>query len=241
MRTYKARGIVLHTIKYGDSSAIAYLFTDVLGRMSYMVQGIRSKRGRGNKAALLQPMFLVEFEGVEQPHAQMHRIREMRSLRPLMSVPFDVRKSTISMFMAEVLYRLIREVEANEPLFDFLCEAVLKLDAMQEGIANYHLWFLVRLSAYLGFYPGNEYIENGCFDIRGGLFTPSMPAHRIGMNEACARLLGTLMECEADALAEIPLSRARRTEFLEAMLSFFGYHFDSIHSVRSISILREVF
>ena len=185
MRTYKARGIVLHTIKYGDSSAIAYLFTDVLGRMSYMVQGIRSKRGRGNKAALLQPMFLVEFEGVEQPHAQMHRIREMRSLRPLMSVPFDVRKSTISMFMAEVLYRLIREVEANEPLFDFLCEAVLKLDAMREGIANYHLWFLVRLSAYLGFYPGNEYIENGCFDIRGGLFTPSMPAHRIGMNEAC--------------------------------------------------------
>ena len=107
MRTYKARGIVLHTIKYGDSSAIAYLFTDVLGRMSYMVQGIRSKRGRGNKAALLQPMFLVEFEGVEQPHAQMHRIREMRSLRPLMSVPFDVRKSTISMFMAEVLYRLM--------------------------------------------------------------------------------------------------------------------------------------
>ena len=141
MRTYKARGI--HTIKYGDSSAIAYLFTDVLGRMSYMVQGIRSKRGRGNKAALLQPMFLVEFEGVEQPHAQMHRVREMRSLRPLMSVPFDVRKSTISMFMAEVLYRLIREVEANKPLFDFLCEAVLKLDAMREGIANYHLWFLV--------------------------------------------------------------------------------------------------
>ena len=106
MRTYKARGIVLHTIKYGDSSAIAYLFTDVLGRMSYMVQGIRSKRGRGNKAALLQPMFLVEFEGVEQPHAQMHRIREMCSLRPLMSVPFDVRKSTISMFMAEGLSRM---------------------------------------------------------------------------------------------------------------------------------------
>ena len=111
MRTYKARGIVLHTIKYGDSSAIAYLFTDVLGRMSYMVQGIRSSRGRGNKAALLQPMFLVEFEGVEQPHAQMHRIREMRSLRPLMSVPFDVRKSTISMFMAEVLYRLMAHTD----------------------------------------------------------------------------------------------------------------------------------
>ena len=241
MKTYKGRGIVLHTLKYGDSSMVVYLLTDVGGRRSYMVQGVRSRSGRGSKLALFQPVFPVEFEGLESPRQEMHRFREVRAGFALQSLPFDVRKSTMALFMAEVLYRLIREVEANEPLFDFLCEAVLKLDAMREGIANYHLWFLVRLSAYLGFYPGNEYIENGCFDIRGGLFTPSMPAHRIGMNEACARLLGTLMECEADALAEIPLSRARRTEFMEAMLSFFGYHFDSIHSVRSISILREVF
>ena len=78
-----------------------------------------------------------------------------------MSVPFDVRKSTISMFMAEVLYRLIREVEANEPLFDFLCEAVLKLDAMREGVANFHLWFLANLSRLLGYRPGNDY-SYGC-------------------------------------------------------------------------------
>ena len=113
MRTYKARGVVLHTIKYGDSSMVAYLFTDLFGRMNYMIQGVHSSRGRGNKAALFQPMFLVEFEGIEQPQARMHRMKEVRSLTPLSSLPFDVRKSTISLFMAEVLYRLIRESEAN--------------------------------------------------------------------------------------------------------------------------------
>ena len=241
MRTYKARGIVLHTIKYGDSSAIAYLFTDVLGRMSYMVQGIRSKRGRGNKAALLQPMFLVEFEGVEQPHAQMHRIREMRSLRPLMSVPFDVRKSTISMFMAEVLYRLIREVEANEPLFDFLCEAVLKLDAMREGVANFHLWFLANLSRLLGYRPGNDYTPGAWFDIREGEYASMRPSHPGVMSQECARLLDELLHCDVRRLGTIPLNRAQRSDFLNAMLVYFGYHLDAISAVQSVRILKEVF
>ncbi|CAK5273349.1 unnamed protein product [Mycena citricolor] len=178
MRTYKARGVVLHTIKYGDSSMVAYLFTDLFGRMNYMIQGVHSSRGRGNKAALFQPMFLVEFEGIEQPQARMHRMKEVRSLTPLSSLPFDVRKSTISLFMAEVLYRLIRESEANEPLFDFVCRSVVQLDRMTEGISNFHLWFLVQLSAYLGFYPGNEPIPNGYFDIRAACLR--RPFRRIG-------------------------------------------------------------
>lgn len=241
MRTYKARGVVLHTIKYGDSSMVAYLFTDLHGRMNYMIQGVHSSRGRGNKAALFQPMFLVEFEGIEQPQARMHRMKEVRSLVPLASVPFDVRKSTISLFMAEVLYRLIRESEANEPLFDFICRSVVQLDRMTDGISNFHLWFLVQLSAYLGFYPGNEPVSGGYFDIRSGLFVPSVPAHRICMDASCSGLLGELMACEAAELGELSLSRVQRSAFMESMLQFFGYHLDSIRTVQSIAILREIF
>ena len=69
MKTYKGRGIVLHTLKYGDTSMVAYLLTDVGGRRSYMVQGVRSRSGRGSKLALFQPMFPVEFEGLESPRA----------------------------------------------------------------------------------------------------------------------------------------------------------------------------
>ena len=147
-------------------------------------------------------------------------MKEVRSLTPLSSLPFDVRKSTISLFMAEVLYRLIRESEANEPLFDFVCRSVVQLDRMTEGISNFHLWFLVQLSAYLGFYPGNEPIPNGYFDIRGGVFTPSVPAHRICMDASCSGLLGDLMDCEADRLGSLPLSRTQRSAFMESMLLF---------------------
>ena len=163
MKSYKARGIVLHTLKYGDSGMVVYLLTDSGGRQSYMVQGVRSARGHGSKLALFQPMFAVEFEGLESSRMQMHRFREVRSGIVLQSLPFDVRKSTIALFMAEVLYRLVKECEPNQRLFDFVWGSVAALDALDEGVANFHLWFLTNLSRFLGFSPGNAYLPGAWF------------------------------------------------------------------------------
>lgn len=241
MKTYKGRGIVLHTLKYGDSSMVAYLLTDVGGRRSYMVQGVRSRSGRGSKLALFQPMFPVEFEGLESSKQQMHRFKEIRTAFPLRTLPFDVRKSTMALFMAEVLYRLVRESEANEALFDFVWSSVGALDAMEEGVANFHLWFLAHLSRFLGFCPGNAYMPGAWFDIREGLFTPVQPSHTECMTRESAVILRDLLECDVRLLSEIGLNRTQRVEFLNAMLVYFGYHLDAISAVQSVRILREVF
>ena len=241
MKTYKARGIVLHTMKYGESSMVVFMLTDVIGRQNYMVQGIRSARSKGNKAALFQPMFVVDFVGLESPKMQMHRIGEVRGGVTLTSLPFDVRKSTIALFMAETLYRLIKEVEPQSPLFGFVEQSVIALDGLSDGIANFHLWFMVRLSAHLGFYPGNEYIPGGCFDIQEGLFVRTMPQHRLALSPENTRILDVLMSAGVGELASLNLARTQRSAFLAAMLTYFGYHLDSIHSVRSLDILRDVF
>ena len=104
LKTYKARGIVLNSLKYGDSAMVVHLLTDALGRQSYMVQGVRSSRGRGSKLALFQPMFALEFEGLTSSRQQMHRFREVQSGIVLQRMPFDVRRSTIALFMACLLY-----------------------------------------------------------------------------------------------------------------------------------------
>jgi DNA repair protein RecO (recombination protein O) len=241
MKSYKARGIVLNTIKYGDSSMVAQLLTDVGGRCSYMVQGVRSSRGRGSKAALLQPMFAVEFEGLESSKMDMHRFRELRSGLVLQSTPFDVRKSTIALFMAEVLHRLVKESEANEMLFDFVWGSVEALDAAQEGVANFHLWFLSHLCRFLGFSPGNEYRPDCWFNIAEGMFTAERPPREYAMSQENALILRDMLECDVRYLAEIGLNRHQRVDFLEALLSYYGYHLDTIHSVQSIRILRELF
>ncbi len=138
-------------------------------------RGVRSSGGRGSKAALFQPMFAVEFEGLVSTKMQLHRFREVRSGLVLQSLPFDVRKSTIALFMAEVLYRLVKESEPNPNLFEFVWRSVEALDALGEGTANFHIWFLARLSRFLGFGPGNSYASGDWFDIREGLSPRSSP------------------------------------------------------------------
>ena len=119
LKSYKARGIVLGTLKYGEKGVIVHMLTDVCGRQSYMVQGIRPT-AKGSKMALFQPMFAVEFEGLSSTKMSLHRLKDVVPGMVLQTTPFDVRKSTMALFMAEVLYRLIRDNEDNSDLFDFV-------------------------------------------------------------------------------------------------------------------------
>ncbi len=169
MKSYKARGIVLNTLKYGEKGLIVHMLTDTGGRQSYMVQGVRTA-SRGSRMALMQPMFALEFEGFVSSRMSMHRMKDVHSGIVLQSIPFDVRKSTMALFMAETLYRLVKESEPNGSLFDFVWGSVAALDAVEEGVANFHLWFLANLSRPLGFSPDNDYSTGAWLDIRDGRF-----------------------------------------------------------------------
>ena len=50
-----------------------------------------------------------------------------------------------------------------------------------------------------------------------------------------------MLRCDVRRLGEVALNRERRSDFLSAMLSYFGYHLDAISAVQSVRILREVF
>ncbi len=241
MKGYKARGVVLSTVKYGDSGMVVQMLTDRYGRQSYLVQGVRSSRGRGSKMALFQPLFVLSFEGLNSSHSDLHRMREVQNDIVFKSLPYDIRKSTIALFMAEVLYRLVGESEANGPMFDFVYNSVRALDEIEEGVANFHLWFLANLSRYLGYFPGNEYSKGWWFDMREGLFVRDMPLHDHTMNAEEAELLRDLTEVDLECLGEIPLNRDQRVAMLSRLVEYYSIHLEAIRAVRSIEILQEVF
>ena len=240
MKRYTARGVVLGTIKYGDKGVVVQMLTSSHGRQSYMVQGLGSRRGH-SKLALFQPLFALEFEGLESPRMQMHRLGEVHNGIVLQSTPFDIKKSTIALFMAEVLHRLVKESEANELLFDFVWGSIEALDAATEGVANFHLWFLSHLCRLLGFSPGNEYMPDAWFNIAEGLYTLQEPPREYRVSQENALILRDMLEGDVRYIAEIGLNRHQRVEFLSALVRYYGYHLDTINSVQSIRILQEVF
>ena len=241
MKSYKARGIVLNSVKYGDKALIVQMLTDTLGRQSYIVQGVGSGKGRGSKMALFQPMFALQFEGIISDKSELHRLKDTQCGIVLQSMPYDIRKSTIALFMAEVLYRLIGESETNSVLFDFVWGSIEALDAIEEGVANFHLWFLANISRFLGFAPGNEYVADSYFDMREGLYTLQRPAHDKFLNAEYARLLNDLIECDVEYLGEIGLNRTQRVDMLSGLVDYYSLHLDAIRRVQSIAILQQVF
>ena len=143
----KTLGIVLHTLKYKDTSLIADIYTEVAGRASFMVSIPRSRKA-AVKPVLFQPLAL-DF----RPNATIYKVKEAKSLYPFATLPYDPYKSAIALFLSEFLYRAVREEAENRPLFAYLYHSVIWLDECREGFANFHLVFLMRLSRFLGCIP----------------------------------------------------------------------------------------
>lgn len=238
----KTAGIVLHTIKYNEKSNIVEMYTEAFGRASFLVPATRSKNA-SVKTVLFQPLAMIEFEANFRPTANLHRIREARSLYPFSSIPFDPYKSAIALFLADFLYRSIREETENKPLFEYLKHSIAWLDECRTGFANFHLVFLMRLSRFLGLYPNVEdYHQGDYFDLLNAGFAsipPQAHSHYIGGEEAYR--LTRLMRMNYETMHLFGMSRGERMRCLKIISDYYELHVPGFREPGSIDVLHELF
>lgn len=234
-------GIVLHFIKYGESSVIATIYTRDFGRQSYMINAARSKKSK-NKASLLQPLFLVDLVAYQKQSRELHRVKELKSNQPYQNIPFDITKSSLAIFLAEVLYKAINEQESFPEMFDFIKSSLLYFDLMDVGASNFHLFFLFRLTEYLGFLPDtNQTGFQGWFDLRKGAVVPFEPTHPMFANKEVTEYLVDLSKLKIQDLGEFKISRKMRDSLISKLLDYYQLHFEDLGKINSLAVLREVF
>ena len=113
------RGIIFRFTKYRETSIIVNIYTEELGLNSFIVNGVRSAKGK-HKIGYFEPLNLVELTAYHKPNRNIDRISEIKSAYPIHNIRQDIYKSSISMFIAEVLNKCILEQDKNQPLFTFL-------------------------------------------------------------------------------------------------------------------------
>ena len=150
----KTRGIVLHYLRYRETSLLVTIYTAELGIASYIENGVRSAKAK-HKMALFQPTTLLDLEVFHKPGKGLHRISEAKCYFPYRQIPFDIAKSSIALFLSEILSKVLKEEESNVPLFDFLEDSFQFLDRATAHYENFHIQFLWNLSIFLGFNPSN--------------------------------------------------------------------------------------
>lgn len=235
---------MLHSTKYGEGQLIVHMLTRAHGRQSYITRLGRStakNNATGAARGLFQPLFMVEFQG-QQGHGQLHKMSQASLYRQLSELPFDIVKSSISLFMSELLYRLITGHEPeDERLYGFVEESVTALDSMQSGVSNFHLHFMLRLMHYMGIAPLSNHQQNWWLDIKNGRFVATEPQHTLKIKPTTATHISTLNTLTVMELDYIKLHQAERIEIMNALVDYYHFHTDAISSVRSIRILGEIF
>jgi DNA repair protein RecO (recombination protein O) len=237
----KTKAIVFRTYKYGETSLIVELYTERKGLRKYIISGVRSAKAR-TSAGLLQVMSLVDIVAYEREDKDLNRLKEVRPAYLFQSIPFDVRKGAIGLFMAEIARKAIREREANEPLFNFLFQAFQYLDQTTERSGNIHLSFLLELSRYLGIAPAEQLrAEETFFDLQEGSFVPERPPHPYYLADQEATRFAELFRYRLTTVHELSLNSAERRSLLDRLVQYYQLHLEGIGEIHSHQVLRTVF
>lgn len=218
---HKTRGIVFRFTKYGESSIIVTIFTELFGIQTYLVNGVRSKSAKG-KIALFQPLTLLDLVVYYKENANIKRIKEVKCLHQYQSLAADLRKSTIAIFISEVLNKTVKDESHAQEIFEFLYHALILLDHQQTAVENFHLIFLIKLSRFLGF---------------GAHQSDEILGARI-LDPEEENILKKLLQ--TDFTEVIPMTNAQRRNVLEAILRFYSLHIESLGEIKSVQVLREV-
>ncbi len=236
------RGIVLTYTKYAESSIISHIYTEKFGLQSYMINQVRSKKNKG-KTVFLQPLTLLDLEVYHTDKKTIHRIKDFRVNLPFAQIPFEPVRQSLAFFIAEVLNKALKhEDRLAYGMFDFLHHSISVMDDSIEGIQNYHLFLLFKLTKLLGFYPHfQEKLEKHFFDLRTGLFQVMEPSHPDFMNVWQADLLYQLKEVDVEYLANIHLTGTQRAEFMEKLLDYYHLHLSGFSNIKSFRVLKELF
>lgn len=219
---FKTRGIVFRFTKFRETSIIVTIFTEQFGLQTYIVNGVRSKSAK-NKIALYQPLTLLNLVVYHRENANIERIKEISCLYPYRSLMTDVKKSTLAMFLNELLNKTVRDESHAGEIFQFLHDSLITLDTQQKDFENFHLIFMLKLARYLGFGVSN------LNEVLGG---------RVADLET-EQILEGLVAAQYDT--PLRINNAQRRTLLELLLKFYAEHMENLGEMRSVQVLRDVF
>lgn len=233
------KAIVLRSYRYSEADLIAKCYTESNGLKSYLIRGVlKSKKGK-IKAAMFQPFSQLEVMARHKNKGTLEYIKEAKIEKINRSIRSNVKKSSIAIFLAEVIQNAVKEVEENQALYRFLENSIQWLET-HEKFADFHLYFLVAFSKYLGIYPHKPQGGQVYFNSMEGHFE-NEETDQYSVGGTNCELLQTLMETDAEDLKTLKLNQETRQRFLVFILSYYEVQLQGFHQPKSMEVLNQLF
>lgn len=241
---HHTRGIVIRTVKYGETSLIATIYTELFGLQSYIVNGVRtsSKKGSG-KANLFQPAAVLDLTVYHNELKNLQRIKEFKWAVLYNQLYFDVIKNSVALFMIELLQKILKQPENNPDFYHFIEDAFIHLDkASPSATANYPLFFITQLTYFSGFRITDEYSEATPYlDLKEGAFVTELPQHTYTMGKPYTGIISQLLKVmHPDELDQLPMNQDIRRVLLQAFLTFYALHTPEFGKLKTLDVMGAI-
>ena len=240
---HTTKGIIIHQFKYGEKSVIAKVYTQKFGLQSYIINGVRSKKS-ANKSAYLQALSLLEINAYHKENKGLQQVKNITLDVLFQSIPFNIHKTSIAFFIAEIIHKSIKEEEANLPLFDFLFNSILVLDLCEKNYNNFHIYFLALFAKYLGFPPKTTILKNQTptyFDLQEGVFCSLKPFHPMFLNQETTNVLAHIIQNQYNQLETFTITQKLRTILLNGLLDYYKIHAINFEELKTLEVLENLF
>jgi DNA repair protein RecO (recombination protein O) len=236
-----SEGIVLRTIKYSDSSVISKIYTREKGMLSFLIQGVYSKKA-AIKPSMLQLLQPLELHFYFHQNKSLFKIKELRPSVILNNLHYDLNRSSIAVFMSELINKSIQEEETHPALYDFLMKSILMLDSLTSSLANFPLLFLLEYSKLLGFYPNNNYSnETPYFELHQGMFTHMSDDDNYFILPPASEYLGKMLEISFEQFDTLSIPKQTRQLLLKKLIAYYQIHLHSFRNLNSIQVLEDMY
>lgn len=237
----KSQIIVLHTIKHGDNGVVVQCYSNTAGRQSLYFRGSSKK----HSASHLHKLGILDVVAYHSGTASMPTIKEISAPYNLNSIRTDIYKSSIAIFISELLGKTVREAEGNPQLYSFLSSSIQILEHLTDGVTNFHIHFITHLCKMLGFMPYDNYSSSTpIFDPLSAKFCPNGNF----MTPLESKLLHSLLNTPSTNLQELlcngevlKLSGEVRTSFTKKMVEYLSHHIGNSIEIKSLDILHQIF
>jgi len=236
-------GIVLRSVKYGETSLVTNIFTREFGVQAYLIQGVRTTKTKQNRAALLQPSTLLELVAYQKQQKSLQRLREFQYAYMHRSLQAEVVKNSIALFSVELLLRLLPEDAPLPDLFDYCFQYFQMLDQLSnEEVANLPVHFIIQISRLLGYEIKGDYsAATPHLHFQEGGFSDHLPVIRPFVTDDDARALAALLTVdEYQKLREVSMNAAMRFRLLDWYIAFLQQHSQHLSQIKSLAVLQAI-
>lgn len=241
---HKTKGIVFRAVKYGDTSLIVTIFTELFGLQSYIVSGVRTSTKKGSgKANLFQPTAILDLVVYHNELKHLNRIREFKWHYLYQHIFSDVPKNAVALFMIELLTKCLKQPEPNPELFEFIEDAFIHLDESGDAVmANFPLFFALHLPAFFGFRINDDFSnETPILDLQEGNYIAERPDHLHFLEGKQAEVTSELLKImQPEELEQIKLNHDFRRQLLFAYETYYRLHIQDFGTMKTLPVLREV-